>query len=289
MHRGFVSVVILLGMGSVAIGQKFEHYRNKVLMQIEKEKDAKKIDALNPDLITDYDQVIPGSNAVLIVVKTKQGRYSKLLVQSARQKVDGDTSLPVLYILKFVTYREGTEQARVAQGEKILLFPGFRLNLDLGQVVPPEISADLIVKVKEDQLSVTPGEKSKLFLVMKPLKSAAPKNGSKLVIGENFEPRYFNGKFKLYDDGRRSGVLHLKVAKDLTVSGAYYSDRDGRKYEVRGRIGNPQHSIEFIIKLPRTEQVFEGWLFTEGAKVIAGKSRMVKQQAGFYAVRMEED
>jgi hypothetical protein len=80
----------------------------------------------------------------------------------------------------------------------------------------------------------------------------------------------------------------LKVDESGDVAGSFYSDKDGAKYEVRGRIGTPAHSIQFTVKLPRTEQAFTGWLFTGDGKAITGSSRMVEREAGFYAVRIEE-
>jgi len=107
-------------------------------------------------------------------------------------------------------------------------------------------------------------------------------------MGEKFEPRYFSGTYKLHDDGRRSGKLILKVEEDgRAVSGWYYSDRDGQKYEVRGKVGTPVHSIEFTVKLPRTEQTFKGMLFTGNGKAIAGTSRLIDRDSAFYAVREE--
>ena len=66
-----------------------------------------------------------------------------------------------------------------------------------------------------------------MYLVKKHLPEATPKKGVKLIVGEKFEPRYFNGAYKLYDDGRRSGTLHLKVGDNNFVTGYYYSDKDG--------------------------------------------------------------
>ena len=45
----------------------------------------------------------------------------------------------------------------------------------------------------------------------KPMPEAAPKKTAKFVIGASFESRYFNGVYKLYDDGRRTATLNLKV------------------------------------------------------------------------------
>jgi hypothetical protein len=123
---------------------------------------------------------------------------------------------------------------------------------------------------------------------VKPLPEATPKKTEKLVVGDTFEVRYFNGTYKLYDDGRRSGTLTVKVDAEGFVEGSFYSDKDGQKYDVKGRVAMPSHSIVFTIKLPRTEQEFRGMLFTGDGKALAGTSRLEQREAGFYAVRVEE-
>jgi hypothetical protein len=114
-----------------------------------------------------------------------------------------------------------------------------------------------------------------------------PKKPGKFVMGNRFEASYFAGTFRLHDDGRRSGKLVLKVDADKRVSGSYYSDKDGQKYEVEGKVGTPLHVIEFVIKFPRTEQAFKGMLFTGNGKAMAGTSKMIDREAAFYATRQE--
>src|SRR5262249_1415758 len=125
---------------------------------------------------------------------------------------------------------------------------GFRFSLDLGQVVPAELGGDIQFTVEGEKIAARPIGKAKLYLVTKALPGVEPKKGPKLVVGDKFEPRYFNGTFKLHDDGRRSGKLVLKVEPDGSVGGAYYSDRDGAKYDVYGQVGKPTHSIQFTVK-----------------------------------------
>jgi hypothetical protein len=79
------------------------------------------------------------------------------------------------------------------------------------------------------------------------------------------------------------------VEDNGAVTGAYYSDKEGQKYEVTGKIGSPNHAIQFTIKFPRTEQVFSGWLFTGDANALCGSSRLERREAGFYAIRVEQD
>ena len=56
---------------------------------------------------------------------------------------------------------------------------------------------------------------------------------------------------------------------------------------MHGKIGSPQHAIEFSVKFPRSEQIFQGMLFTGDGKAIAGTSRLPNAKSAFYAVREE--
>jgi hypothetical protein len=266
----------------------FDRYVNPVLARLVEAKETKEIRQLTQSMIVENDRVLPRAAAAFLVVKTNQGRYAKLLVQVARQKIDGEHSMPMLLVERYVTYKEGEERAVQTRGQNLSLFPGFRFSLDLGQVVPEELGGDLRFVSEGGKTYTQPLGKAKLYLVTKALPDVAPKKGPKLVMGDTFEPRYFNGTYKLYDDGRRSGRLTLKVDEDGSVSGSYYSDKDGAKYEVSGRIGMPKHSIRFTIKFPRSEQTFQGCLFTGDGQYLTGTSRLQEREAGFYAKRVEE-
>jgi hypothetical protein len=266
----------------------FDYYTNPILARLVETQESQEIKQLIPAMIAENDRVLPCTAAAFLVVKTNGGRYAKLLVQVARQKIDAERSVPMLLVDRYVTYKEGEERTVQAEGKNLFLFPGFRFNLDLGQVVPEELGGDLRFIADGDKTSTQPLGRAKLYLVTKALPDVVPKKGPKLVVGETFEPRYFNGTYKLYDDGRRSGRLTLKVEEDGSVGGSYYSDKDGAKYDVRGRVGMPKHSIQFTVKFPRSEQTFQGWLFTGDAQILTGTSRLLEREAGFYARRVEE-
>jgi hypothetical protein len=291
MRRSLLSSAICLAVlleASPARADAFDHYVNPVLAKAVEDKAFKELKELTPDQISDHDRVLPGLAGAFVVVRTNGGRFSKLLVRLGRQKIDAEKSVPVLLVERYLTYKEGEERTEQAKGQNLSLFAGFRLSLDLGQVVPEELGGDLRLVPEEGKVVLRPLGKARLFLVTKALAGVEPKKGPKLVVGTTFQPKYFNGTYKLYDDGRRSGKLTLKVAEDGSVTGAYYSDRDGKKYEVHGKVGMPKHSIQFTIKLPRTEQTFTGWLFTGDAQALTGTSRLAEREAGFYAVRVEE-
>jgi hypothetical protein len=283
-------VVVVLGCLALARpvqADAFDLYTNRVLTKLVESKNVKEVKQLPTNSLIDHDRVLPGIPSAFLVVKTNGGRHAKLLVQAGKQKVDAGRALPILLIERYVTYKEGEERTVVAGGKNLSLYPGFRLSLDLGQVVPEVMGGDLRFVAEGDKVLVEPVGKARLFLVTKGLE-LAPKKGAKFVMGGRFEPRYFNGTFQLFDDGRRSGRLTLEVDAEGNVGGSYYSDKDGAKYAVKGKVGNPNHTIEFRIRFPRVEQTFKGMLFTGNGQALAGTSRMVERDAAFYAVRIEE-
>jgi hypothetical protein len=289
MYRTFISVLACLGLPLASqAAEVFDYYVNPILARVVEAKDIREIKQLTTAMIVENDRVLPHTHAAFLVVKTNQGRYAKLLVQPARQKIDTERSMPMLLIDRYVTYKEGEERAIQADGKNLSLFPGFRLSLDLGQVVPEELGGDLRFVADGGKIYTEPVGKAKLYLVAKALADVVPKKGAKFIAGETFEPRWFNGTYHLHSDGRRSGKLILKVNEDETVSGSYYSDKDGAKYPVSGRIGTPKHAIRFTIKFPRSEETFQGWLFTGDGQAITGTSRLQEREAGFYAKRVEE-
>jgi hypothetical protein len=286
--RPLLSVFVVLSLAGRGRADAFDDYTNPLLVKAAAGDAVKEMKQVTPDDLLNNDRVLKGVDGAVLIVRTNGGRNAKLLVHPAAQKTDAAHSVPTLLIDRYVTYKEGEERTLLATGKNLALFPGFRISLDMGQVVPEALGGDLRFIVDGDKSFVEPVGKAKLYLLTKALPEATPKKTGKVVIGEKFEPRYFNGKYKLSDDGRRSGELVLKVDDDGAVTGAYYSDKDGQKYEVRGKVGTPDYSIQFTVQFPRAEQSFQGWLFTGDGKHMAGTSRMNEREAGFYATRMEE-
>jgi len=273
-------------------GDAFDRYLHPILAKAPGQDGVREIQSLTPEFITDHARVLPQASGAFLIVKTNEGRFSKLLVQAALQRLNDEkrTAVPILLIERFVTYREGQERAVQAQGQNVYLFDGFRFSLDLGQVVPESFGGDMRWMVKDKKRTwLEPAGKARLYLAAKPLPGAEPKKGARLKIGDVFETRYFNGSYKLFDDGRRSGTLQLTASAEGEVSGSYYSDKDGQKYEVFGKIGSPKHAVQFTIKFPRAEQVFQGMLFTGDGKALTGTSRLADRDAGFYALRLDEE
>jgi hypothetical protein len=266
----------------------FDNYINPILAKAPQSKDVQKITKLTATTMVENSRVLPGISAAFIIVKTNGDRWAKLLVLPGQQKVPMAEPVPIVLIERYVTFREGEERVVHASGQNVHLFENFRLNLDIGQVVPKEVGADLRVGTDKDGVYLETVGKAEMYLVTKHLPEANPAKPKKLVVGAKFETRYFNGAYKLYDDGRRSGKLELTIDEKGEVVGFYYSDKDGRKYEVDGKVSNsPQHRIEFRIHYPRTIQDFTGFLFTGNGAAITGTSTLENTTTGFYATRIE--
>ncbi len=283
-----LAAVAALAAAPARAADAFDYYTNPILAKVPKADGALALARVSSEQLIDNAGALKGSGGALLVVKTNDNRWAKLLVQYARHKTGEGKSLPMAVVERFVAYKEGQERAVQAASQNVNLYPGFRLNLDIGQVVPEELGGDLRLVVDGDKHYLEALGKAKLYLVTKPLPEAAPPKTEKVVVGEKFDPKYFNGTFDLRDDGRRSGKLTLKVGDEGGVTGTYVSDKDGSSYDVRGRVGTPPHSVEFTVQFPRAEQTFKGWLFTADAKAIAGSSRLGDREAGFYAVRVED-
>jgi hypothetical protein len=282
------ALAALIVVPAVAHADSFDNYTNPILAKVPASKQAEPIKKLTPELMIEHSRALPGITAAFVVVRTNEGRLAKLLVQPAAHRITETDNVPIVLVERFVTFRDGEERAIHASGHDTRLFGDFHFSLDIGQVVPAKLGGDLRYVVDGDKSWLEPVGKAELFLVTKHLSEATPKKGPKLVVGEKFEPAYFNGNYKLYSDGRRSGTLVLKLAENgKDVDGWYYSDKDGAKYEVSGVLGNPKHLIEFTIQFPRTIETFRGMLFTGDGKAIAGTSRLQERETGFYAIRID--
>jgi hypothetical protein len=281
-------LLLLLVAAPAARADLFDDMTNKDIMRIMSTDAAKPMAEVTANQLSTAHGLVPQSNAAILLMRTKDGRFAKLQVLSGLQNVGG-IKHPVLFIEKYVTYKEGEERATVAKGGAINLYAGLQFNADLGQVATPVIGGDLEMTPAEvlSKMTVRPVSPAKLYLLTKkPIMAAMP--AATTAFSEPFEPRYFNGTYKLYDDGRRSGNLTLSVDESTgEVTGTFYSDKDGQKYDVKGKVGAVRHQISFVIKYPQSAGEYSGHMFTGDGKAIAGTSKLRDRDTAFYAVRVE--
>ena len=120
-------------------------------------------------------------------------------------------------------------------------------------MVPESVGGDLTVAADAkdpNAFVVKPVKDAKLYVLAKPIAGVVPKKAPKLVVGEAFETRFFAGRYKLHDDGRRSGVLKLEVNEAGEITGTFTSDKDGREYEVQGKAGTPEARDHVLDQVP---------------------------------------
>ncbi len=224
----------------------------------------------------------------LLLVRSSQGRWARLLIQPARQKLDNDKSVPILLLEKFATCMDGEERALVKSGKEVRLFDGFRFSLDLGQVVPADLPADFVVAADGAALKIRKEKDASIWLPIKEITAPKPVKAPAIDTSKPFGPHWFTGHFQLYDDGRRSGRLEIEADKDGNLSGALFSDKDNKRYELFGKVGSPNHTAQFTVRFPRTEQYFQATLFTGDGSALTGTSRFGERETGFYAKRIDE-
>jgi hypothetical protein len=285
-----LAALVLLTAAAAGRADQFDYYTHPILSKAAADGSLKAVKELTGKDLDDATGVLSDSPDAVLVVATNDKRFAKLLVQPARQKI-GDKQAPLLLVDKYTTFKGTSPQVIQAAGQNLHLYPGLRLSLDLGQVVPESIGGDLTVAADPKDPNgfvVKPLKDAKLYVLPKPIAGVVPKKAPKLVVGEAFETRFIAGKYKLHDDGRRSGVLKLEVNDAGEIAGTFTSDKDGREYDVQGKAGTPKHAVTFTIKYPATTQTFTGFVFTGDAKAIAGSAKMLEREAGFYAERIEE-
>lgn len=262
----------------------YDRYTETVLAKVAESPSATEVKKLTAAEVQKHGNVIANSSGVLLVVKTNSGQWAKLIVQFARQKA-ADGSLPIVLIERGITYKAGGDRIVAATFPVLRLYDGFLLNLDLGQVVPEKIGADLRYWADASDGVLEPVGNAKLYIVTKHPPEVEAKKSDKPTVGDIFEQEVVAGTYKLYDDGRRVATLTLKVDQEGNLTGDYLSEQSGRRYEVTGKVQPNKHHIIFSVKFPQSTQQFTGWVFTKDASAICGFTNTQGRDFGFYAVR----
>jgi hypothetical protein len=231
--------------------------------------------------------VLPGSRSPLIVARSNEKGWARLLVAPAlRKRAGGGEPIPVLIIERFDSFAAGESTTRLAHAQDLMLFDGFEFDLDAGQVVPEGQGGDLRFTIGGEggPRLIAVGDALLYVPEANPL-PAAPEPG-RPSPGRSVVPGDFGGVYRLVADGQWTGSLELKVGPEGELSGRFASDLNGTVYPVEGEISHesPQ-KVNFRVKYPRVEQEFEGRLFTEGKNALAGTVTMLGKSYGFYALR----
>lgn len=280
------SMTLLFLLNGFIHADTFDRYTNSVLSKAVESPQVIAIEKLLPAQVVKHNTLFQETGGALLIVKTNQGHFAKVLVQFARQRNQQET-VPMALLERATSYKLGQERAIQAFSATVHLYDGFQYSFDLGQVVPTAIGGDVCYRHTPEGGYLEAVGKARMFLVTKhPPGVEEQKTARKSAAGTAFESASMAGRYKLYDDGRRMAQLDLSIGEDGTVSGSYTSEQSGREYEITGKVHpTVKHQLSFTVKFPNTTQEFTGFAFTKQADVICGTTRMQGQEFGFYALR----
>lgn len=272
----------------IAFADDFDRLEGPALSAAAKSAEARSHESLTIAAIGNLPNVLNGTRSALIVVKTDEGNPARLLVSPAlrNQPAGKGEPIPILIVERFDTFEAGPATRRIARGRDLILFDGFRLDLDTGQVVPEGQGGDIQFQAGgEGGPRLKAVKPSDLFtFASSPLPHAAP--GVKLSPGRSVAAEDFAGTFRLFANGQTSGRLELKVGEGGVVTGRLRSDQTGGSYKVSGQVdGEAANRVRFAVELPRARQEFDGLLFVEGKGAIAGSYSLLNRTFGFFATR----
>lgn len=248
--------------------------------------DAVKRASLTPQDVEALPAALHDTRSAFIIVKTSEKNLSRLLISPGFRKPAGGEGapLPIFVLERLDTFEPGRSGSRLAKVAGLIVFEGFEVDLDTGQVVPRGEGGDLTLTKGDDGAPVLKSiHGAEMFSLSRPVVLEARPGPSS---GKTVLPTDFNGRYQFHADGRWTGVLELSVGADRVVSGRFRSEPNGTSYPVMGEVDAtiPQ-KVGFRIKFPRTEQEYTGYLWTEGKTALAGTFVMLERTFGFYAVR----
>lgn len=282
----FVVCAFLSSIASITLADEFDNLSGKRLVELVNQADA----TVHPELelreLGNLPFVLPGVRSVLLVAKTESGNYCKMLVSPGRRKgaEPGTGDVPIVFLERFETFDGGNLATRLAKGKNLVLFDGFKADLDAGLIVPDGQGGDLMFKVDGDKPRIASVAPATVWSLTKPI--TVEKNiGVKLSPGRAIVASDYSGKYKLFADGQWSGSLQLEL-QDGAVKGAFQSDLNGTSYPVEGEVSvDGLKQVHLVISYPRTKQEFTGSLFADGKGAIAGTGTMLGRTFGFFAIR----
>lgn len=286
-----ILVYPLLGvLASVSLGDEFDRLTGQELAGLLRNSSIVNRKSLDFGELEGLPSVLRDVRSALVIGRTDQGNLFRMLVSPGFRKrpVPKDAPVPILVLERFMTMDGGNPSARVAQGKDIVLFPGFELDLDSGQVVPTGLGGDLGFSIR-DQAGESGVLRSLGSAGMATLREPARLTGPLPGLpseGRVVIPTDFSGRFRLVANSQWTGSLELTANAMGSVTGKFQSDASGSISSVTGTIDPAMPSkIAFTIDFPRAKQEYQGLLWTEGKNAITGSMSMLQKEFGFLAAR----
>jgi hypothetical protein len=290
IHRSgwFLTLLGIATFSGPGRADQFEQLDGPMLARILKSGDATARPRLTVDEIAAMPSMLRDSRSALALGSTDGGNPARLLlVPELRRPASGvGEPIPVLVLERLDTFDSADTSTRLASRRDLVLYDGFQVDLDSGQVVPEGQGGDVVFRVSgEDGPRLEAIGPAKLFTMAKApafddAKVPRPTPGRAVV------PADFAGRYRLFANGQWSGTLDLKVEARGVVLGKFRSDLHGTTYAVTGQVATdaPQ-KVHFAISFPRARQEFEGYLWGEGKGAMAGTASLLERTFGFFAIR----
>src|SRR5205823_3981278 len=89
------ALAALLVVPAVARADAFDNYTNPILGKAPDSKLALPVKKLTPAMMVEHGRALPGATAAMVVVRTNDGRFAKLLLRPAAQKITADETVPI--------------------------------------------------------------------------------------------------------------------------------------------------------------------------------------------------
>jgi hypothetical protein len=291
MIRRTGKFLVLLGLGTLAspsLADQFEQLDGPLLLKILKGADATSRSTLTVADIGAMPALLKDTRSALVLATTDQGNPVRLLIVPELRKPYGGKGepIPVVVLERIDSFDAGEPTSRLASRKDVVIFDGFQVDLDTGQIVPEGQGGDLVFRINgEGGPWVETLGAAKLYTLTKSPgidSSKAPQP----TPGKTVLPSDFAGRYRLFANGQWSGTLDLKVEGRGVVTGQFRSDLHGTTYPVAGQVATDvAHKLLFAIKYPRARQEFEGYLWAEGKGAIAGVASIAERPIGFFAIR----
>lgn len=220
-----------------------------------------------------------------LVVETNGGNLAKVLVSwGFRKQRDAAKPTPVLMLDRYVTYEQGRGDSSLANGVNVMIFPGYKFDFDLGQIVPDGFDADIEFT---DKGAVKCLDIVKLHTVNGSQLPASEEAAPVKKQGEIISPEDFSGIWNVDGDGRFIGEWDLTVNEEGVASGKFLSAETKSSYPIVGQIGGLPHQIKLQIQFNNAIQVVEAYLWTKDKSKLAGSFSLAGRKFGISGVRQE--
>ncbi len=277
-----VLLVLLAPAALARAADPFDRHTSEHLREALSEGEA--IDSLSMAAAGKLGRLGPNVGGPTVVVRTNDGNLAKAVLAWGFRRSD-DGLVPVVLVERFVTYRADRRDVTAAAKEQVMLFPGFLLNLDIGQVVPEGQGGDLKVSAEGHVVPVGDAEVVALekSLLPKGTENADPADHDGVLPGD------FGGTWSVDVDGRWTGELVLTVDGSGRASGRYTSESSKSTYDVSGRVTAVPHRIKLDFDLDNTRQSVDAYLWTTDKSRMTGTATLAGRTFGFHAKRAEAE